>query len=315
LGDDSSATGLKIYGNNKLGQLGLALTGDYGRDMELGDAAFSFPHLASVKGTVKLIQVKDNTTFDSLTNVGALSLNKTSIKNFEAPRLIGVESDLTIVNGTDMKFISLPALQRVGGILEVSATNITTFTAPKLMAIGEGMHFSDNPKLELIVFSNLEYVGSICCGIDDYVPEDKDETYYHAIAFDSNDVLNNITMPVLKSVGADLQPGSKLWALNASSNPELMILGGFGELKTFNGSMTLSGNFTSIYFHAMANVSGSVNITAPYSSYGCQSFYQFVDGTVNSTIPLADFRPRVVQYRWEVAAVEATALAKVRKLP
>ncbi|KAF2816909.1 uncharacterized protein BDZ99DRAFT_4183 [Mytilinidion resinicola] len=255
---------LTIWGNNKLGFLEVPINGDFLHDISLGDAAFDLPGIRSITGDLNLTRIQDEFTVSSLVNVGGgVYVEATTIKIFTAKKLLGIDKDFRLDRNGNLTILTLPLLQYIGGTLEVWGANITHFTAPNLMAIGEGVDFSSNEKLQTIEFAGLERIGSLCCGIQSYDLEDRNASGYHAVNFWGNAVLNNISMPELKSIGADWDPEVlPWWNLNATLNPELHNFDGLPSLQTINGSMYINGSFSSIKMPSLFNISHSVVINS-----------------------------------------------------
>ncbi|KAF2502319.1 hypothetical protein BU16DRAFT_554386 [Lophium mytilinum] len=281
---------LTILGNDKLGFLSLLIVGDFLHNISLGDASFNLSGIQSVAGDLNLTRVHDSFTVGSLSAVGGgVYLEATTIKSFSPPKLSGIDKDFRLAKNGNLTILSLPSLQYVGGTLEISETNITHFTAPKLGAIGEGVDFSLNEELRTIEFATLGSIGALSGGIKGFDLDDKNETGYHAVNFWGNNVLNNISMPELKSIGADWDPEAlPWWTLNVTMNPELFDFDGLRSLQTINGSVYLNGSFTVVEMFSLTNITHSVVVNSSNYMGDCSIFEELKDnghiqGSMNCT--------------------------------
>ncbi|KAK2816017.1 hypothetical protein FQN49_008067, partial [Arthroderma sp. PD_2] len=224
--------------------------------------------------------------FDSLTAIKTVNfeaLPKLQTLGFtkgvsKADRVRITNTDLTSLSGialegvTDMEITNNPHLTEVNVNQITNATGYINFAAnhkdlkinfPNLQS-AHNMTFRNTssvsiPSLEkmdglLGFYSNffMDFTASNLTGTGDLV-------------FADNSNLNNISLPVLKTVKG---------AFQVANNTNLKAIDGVPKLQTVNGALDFSGKFNKVKLPGLKEVRGDTNVQST-ETFGCEPFEEF----------------------------------------
>ncbi|KXX81936.1 Protein ecm33 [Madurella mycetomatis] len=172
----------------------------------------------------------DMSAFD-LTTVGRFDVNNNRPLERLNLQFTSVNGILNIKdNGLGLQ-VSLPNLIWV---VEMSIANATSFSAPLLRTVNGSANFDQN-FFESFMLPNLT------------------STERGDISFISNGNLNNLTFPVLTSIGGGLL---------IANNTELTRMAAFPRLEEVGGAVKLRGSFDEIEFPALELVEGAFDVAS-----------------------------------------------------
>lgn len=263
------------------------ITGDLIVENVIGLPSFEAGNLASIEGTFSLINMTLLTSLSmpqlsivntiewiTLPRLQSLSFNK-GVTNATAVNIF--DSALGSLSGLNLESVSEMTISNNGQLTEVDLPITSINTGLAIEFNGQTMDVSF-PNLENafnLTFRNVsslsmpglgqvnQSVGFYGCTFDN-ISLPNLTSVGGSITFVGNNDVTNITMPELTSITG---------ALFLSANPMLDTVNGFPLLKTIEGAIDMSGNFSSVSLPALSFVQGAVNIQSTADiSQTCNNF-------------------------------------------
>ncbi|KAI2640257.1 GPI-anchored cell wall organization protein ecm33 [Xylaria nigripes] len=217
--------------------------------------SLSFPHLNEVgeidwttlsklpeptfgtPGITKAKAVKISDTFiESIAGINVEKLNDMDINNNHRltsfSTSIKTLSNILRINDNGLNLtMEMPNLE---WIANMTIANVSSFSVPSLSAVNGSMRFDSN------YFST-------------FLAPNLTEIQQGDLSFVSNPYLQNISTPLLKTVGG---------GFTIANNTDLAVVDGFGSLKEVGGAILMRGSFDDIELPALNNVVGTAEFVS-----------------------------------------------------
>ncbi|KAF3491922.1 ecm33 [Arthroderma uncinatum] len=199
---------------------------------------------------------------------GVSKANRVRITNTDLTSLTGIEledvSDMEITNNPHLTEVNVNQITNATGYINFAANHKDLKISFPNLQSAHNMTFRNTsgvsiPSLEkmdglLGFYSNffMDFSASNLTGTGDLV-------------FADNSNLNNISLPVLKTVKG---------AFQVANNTNLKAIDGVPKLQTVNGALDFSGKFNKVELPGLKEVRGDTNIQST-ESFGCEPFDKF----------------------------------------